>query len=89
MYGIICACWRFYKPGQVIQTQDFLFGGEEGNLSNACRDFFFPAVAFHLFLMMACAQAETLNKIIFSIISVWPLTTAGVVSLPCLMCKNC
>jgi len=22
-------CWRFYKPGQVIQTQDFFFGGVE------------------------------------------------------------
>ena len=31
-------CWRFYKPGQVIQTQDFFFGGVEWNLSNACRD---------------------------------------------------
>ena len=28
VYGIIM-CWRFYKPGQVIQTQDFFFGGVE------------------------------------------------------------
>ena len=26
-----------FKPAQVIQTHDFCFGGEELNLSNACR----------------------------------------------------
>jgi len=27
VYGIMC--WRFYKLGQVIHTQDFFFGSEE------------------------------------------------------------
>jgi len=57
-------CWRFHKPGQVFQTHDLFFDGEEWNLFHGCRGqkesvFRYTVVStpFWLFSIRTCNKA--------------------------------